>query len=459
MRRILLLVSIVAVAGVSAFGYAAYTREVEYRRLVGRGEQALADDDLGAAVEAFSGAVALRPEAMVGWYRRGETYRRRGDLESALRDLRQATMLDPTAVRPLELMGDVLFALERYPRAADRYQAVVNLDDRSSRVFYKLGLSRFREGQRDAAERALRQAVRLQDTLPEGHYLLGLCLMQRKQHAEALAPLKRAATLAPAMIPARESLVDLYGQLGRRADEIRELDALVALEPRRPERVVALALAYDRQGRRDLAVQTLGRAARQFDASALPYTALGHVWLEADREQPDPVLVDKALEALTRAVALGGGSQAHTLLGRAWLRRGDLRRAIASLEQATGTLPVDPSAYALLGEAAERAGRLAVARDALVHAAALAGDVDARSATRRAWKIGELSARLDDPRAAEHWLERAAATVPDDPQLIVQVADAQWRIGLRDDAQSTIARGLTRLPQDQRLQDAQRRFR
>lgn len=459
MRRILLLAVIVALAGVSALGYATYTREVEYRRLVDRGDRALAGNDLGQAVEAFSGAIALRPDAMLGWYKRGETYRRRGDLESALRDLRQATTLDPGAVRPLELIGDVLFALERYPRATERYQAVVALDDRSARVFYKLGLSRFREGQVEGAERALRQAIRLQEPLPEAHYLLGLCLVQRGRDAEALAPLRRAVALAPAMFPARESLADLFRRLGRRGDAVKELEALVALEPRRPERIVALALAYDHQGRRELAVQTLGRATRQFDASPLPYTALGRVWLEADHEQPDPVLVDKAVEALARAVARGGASEAHTLLGRAWLRRGDLRRAVASLERATATLPVDPDAYALLGDAAERAGRLAVARDALVQASALAGDADARSATRRAWKIGVLSARLDDPRAAAYWLERAAASVPDDPSLIVQVAEAQWRIGRPGDAQATIGRGLTRLPQDPRLLDAQRRFR
>ena len=459
MRRLLLLAAIAAIAGVSALGYAAYTRDVGYRRLVERGERALAGNDLGDAIESFSGAIALRPDAMLGWYKRGETYLRRGDLESALRDLRQATVLDPSAPRPLELMGDVLFALERYPRATERYQAVVNIDDRSSRVLYKLGLSRFREGQLDAAEAALRHAIRLQEALPEGHYLLGLCLRQRNRDAEAIAPLRRAVVLAPGMIPARESLVGLYRQLGRRGDEIKELEALVALEPQRPERLVALALAHEHQGRRELAVQTLGRATRQFDSSALPYAALGHVWLQADLDQPDPVLVDKAVEALTRAVARGGSSEAHTLLGRAWLRKGDLRRAIGSLEQAIATLPVDPDAYTLLGDAAERLGRLAVAREALVHAAALSGDADARSATRRAWKIGVLSARLDDPRSAEHWLERAAATVPDDPQLIVQVAETQWRIGLRDDARATIGRGLTRLPQDPRLIEAQRRLR
>ena len=459
MRRALLFTVLVTLAVLAAVGYATYTREVEYRRLIARGDGALAARDLGEAVEAFSGAVALRPEAMLGWYKRGETYRLRGDLNSALRDLRQAHELDATALRPIELLGDVLFALGRYPRAGERYEQYLALDDRTSRVFYKLGLSRFREGRLDAAERALAQAVRLQERLPEAHYLLGLGLVQRGRLTQALSPLRRAVELDPDLIEGREALAEACRRLGRRSEEVRQLEALVELEPARAERLVALALALDRQGQRDLAVQTLGRAARRFERSPRPFVALGRIWLEADRDEADPVLVDKAVAALLRATASDPTSEALTLLGRAWLRKGDDRRALAAFEQAARVTPVDADAHALLADVAERSGRVAVARDALVRASALAGDADARTATRRAWRIGVLSMRLADATAAEKWLARAAATAPDDPLLIAQVARAQWRAGLRDQARATLDRGLARLPQDPHLAEASQQMR
>ena len=74
-----------------------------------RGDAALRDDQTFAAIEAYSGAIALRPDSMLAYLRRGETYQRRGDrgdLERA-RDFRTAAALDPTATRPLEALGDV----------------------------------------------------------------------------------------------------------------------------------------------------------------------------------------------------------------------------------------------------------------------------------------------------------------------------------------------------------------
>ena len=60
---------------------------------------------------------------MVAYLKRGEAKRRRDELEPALKDLRRASELDPTATRPRELLGDVNYAMGRYTRAAEQYQA------------------------------------------------------------------------------------------------------------------------------------------------------------------------------------------------------------------------------------------------------------------------------------------------------------------------------------------------
>ena len=62
------------------------------------------------------------------------------------------------------------------------------------------------------------------------------------------------------MIPAREELADLYGALGRRADELEQLQVLAGLDRDRVERQVAVGLAHARAGHWDLAVLTLGSA-------------------------------------------------------------------------------------------------------------------------------------------------------------------------------------------------------
>ena len=120
MKRVLALILVlgtVAIAG--AFAYRAAARDRSYRVLLASGEAALAAGDTLAAIEDFSGAVALRPDAMLARLRRGETYRTRGDFDVAARDFRAAAQLDPTATRPLEVLGDVLYEQERFKRAAE----------------------------------------------------------------------------------------------------------------------------------------------------------------------------------------------------------------------------------------------------------------------------------------------------------------------------------------------------
>ena len=106
MKRALGLILFLALIGVAgAIAYQAAAREQQYRVLLSRGDLALRDGQIFGAIEAFSGAIALRPESMLAHLRRGETYRQRGDLDAAARDFRKAVALDPSATRPLEALA------------------------------------------------------------------------------------------------------------------------------------------------------------------------------------------------------------------------------------------------------------------------------------------------------------------------------------------------------------------
>jgi tetratricopeptide (TPR) repeat protein len=445
--------------GAGVYGYAAHRRELAHEHQVLLGDAALAGGDTFAAIEAFSGAIALKPEAMIGYLRRGETYHRRQEHEAALRDLHRAAEIDPYAPRTYERLGDVNYDLRRFERAVERYRGAVALDDRSSRVLYKLGLAQFAAGQPEATAAALRRAIALDDRFAEAHYLLGLALRDLQRDAEAVTAFDQAVALAPGLHQAREALAGLYGRMGRAEDRIQELDKLRALDAG-PAREVSLAMAYARSGRTDYAVAALGRAMDRYPDHPDAAVALGRIWLEIAEARQDHVALSKALGALENAPPSATSSEALALLGRAQLLSGDVTTAERTLRQAVARLPVEPVAFLHFAEAAERLGHTADARDALLDYHALRGEEpDARRRRAFAARIADLSARAGDRQLALSWYERALDGVPGDPGLLVRYAAAQAAAGHADAARTILAGVLEKAPGHTEALALQRRLR
>ena len=390
-RGVILAIGAAVLLAGAVLAWNAVRQEREFRRLIAAGDEALAGEQTFVAIEAFSGALALKNDSMVAHLKRGDSYRRRGELAAALRDLREAAELDSTAPRPAELLGDVNAAMGRHERAAEHYRRFLTLDDRDARVLYKLGLASYRAGQPAMAVDPVRRALAIDDRLTEAHYLLGMCLRDART-ADAVRPLQRAIALNPAFAAAREELADVYGALGRTRERVEQLEALAALEPGRAERLVSVGVAYARAGRGDAAITTLGRAAERYPDDPTVYTALGRTWLEAAERSDDNqgadgqgadgsgasrVALGKALEALqTAAARAAASSETLALYGRALLRSGDAAAAERVLQQAVTRFPVEPVAFLHLAQAAERLRHPAIARAARERYDALTGDRD-----------------------------------------------------------------------------------
>jgi len=458
-KRAVLLVVLVGSAAGGAVFYQAAAQQRAYRTFLARGDAALRADQTFAAMEAYSGAIALRPDSMLAYLRRAETYQRRadrGDLDLAARDFRTAAALDPTSTRPLEELGDVLYQLQQYGRAAEAFERCARLDDRVARVTAKLALARYRDGDLGGAVASVNETLRLDDKSADAYYLLGLLLRDRARPAQAVAALEKAAALAPGSVATREELAELYGALNRRADELEQLQLLATLDRSHVERQVALGLAHARARRWELAVLTLGNALDRAPDSPLVYGALGRVWLDSAQVRNDRVELSKAREALER-VASGPAatSVVLALYGRALLAEENLEAAEQTLLEATMRYPIDPEALQLYATAAERQGHLQAARDALIQYSALVAEEP--EIAPRAERIAALSLRMDEPGVAATWLRRAQSASPNDVQITAALADAQLRADDRAGAQATIARGLEKDPEDEALLELQRR--
>jgi tetratricopeptide (TPR) repeat protein len=372
-KRPVIVITVVAAlvaATVQAWSDVRQTRA--FRRLIAEGDAALGRGEAPAAIEKFSGAVALRPQSMLPYLKRGDTYRRQGQFDSAERDLAQARALDPTAPQPLELTGDVRLARGDASGAATPYRAYLALEDRAPRIQYKLGLALYRSGDATAAADAARRALALDPSLAEAHQLLGVAALMQGRTAEASAALTRALELQPAAAATRSTLADVYVTQGRTRDEMAQREALAALDVARPDGLVSLARAQVRHGRSDAALTTLGRAAERFPESPLVANATARVWLDLAESTGDGQAIQHAIAVLTPAASReSASSETLALHGRALLLNGDLKPAEAALLRATSKFPIERGAFLLLSNAEARLGHRDAARTALARHAAL----------------------------------------------------------------------------------------
>lgn len=455
----MLAVLFVAVAGVAgALAFSALTNEREFDRLIAAGDQAVSDDRPFQAIEAYSGAIARNPDSMLAHFKRASVYHAQNQLDVALRDLRRATDIDPSALRAIELLGDVNADLGRGDRAIEQYETYVSIDDRSARVLYKLGLARYRIGRARSAVEPLQRALALDASLGEAYYVLGLVQRDLDQLTAARKSLEEAARRSPAsQTSAREALADVYSLQGEHGRAITQLEALAALDPARPERVIALGLAQFRAGREDTAVLTLSRAVERFPDAPQVYAALGHVWLTAAERRGDGVALRKAVEALGHAAGRpDASSDTMAELARAMALSGDNRAAERAIRLAVTRLPVPPHAYLQLADLTARDGRIQESRDALLNYATLVGDEKKLASV--ATRIGDYSVRLGEPALAVRWFDRAIDEAGPNAGLQVRLAEAAWKAGDVTRAHKVVDEGLASEPENRALRQLKRRL-
>jgi tetratricopeptide (TPR) repeat protein len=425
----------------------------QYQRLISEGDRALATGDSYRAVEAFSGALAFRPQSMVAYLRRGEAYRAQRRHDEAIRDWREATRLSPDAPQPLVALGDLAEATGDFSQAAEWYgQAAERLKDGDPSLLYRLALARYQAGSPGGAIDPLERAVARNDASAETHYLLGLLYRDTNNAARALQSLEAALAIAPDLVAAREELADLYRAEGRPVDEMAQLQALA--RDGQTTRKVAIGLAEARQGQLDAAIGTLSGVLAAAPNDSRVLVAIGRVYLSRAERGHDPEAIRRATAALEQA--LGGTarrSEGLALYGRALFLSGNYVDAERILRDAVATSPVDPEGFLFLADAAEQLGHALIARDALVNLDALQGDTATASVRlNRARRIGELSLLAGDFSVAAQYLDRVVDAEPGDWLSQGLLAEARWRLGERNAARRLIEKAIAANPRDRRLQ-------
>ena len=131
-----------------------------FRRLLAEGDRGAGGAQTSVAIEAFSGAVALQPQSMLPYLKRGDTYLHRQDWarrRARPRAGHGARSHGPAAARAA---GDVALAPGDWPRRATPYRAyLATRRSRAAACSYKLGADPLPAGRPTDAGRSPRGRV------------------------------------------------------------------------------------------------------------------------------------------------------------------------------------------------------------------------------------------------------------------------------------------------------------
>jgi tetratricopeptide (TPR) repeat protein len=263
------------------------------------------------------------------------------------------------------------------------------------------------------------------ETTPASHALPGLCLelaSDRRDPAESLALLERAARLRPDFAPAHEAALRAARALGDPERALRAIERLLEFEKRLSERGALHREAFElcaALGRRRAGLEHLRQAADLETDGARQRELLARLCVVA-QEATDPaalVAAAQRLEALEGPEAL---ASLQVPVGRALAQVGRREEALHRLKRALAAEP-DPALKLEVRALAESAGDLATYSEIeLELVAALEGEHPAEAAER----LRALASRLEasDGERAALLLRRAFELSPSQEDLERQAA-------------------------------------
>jgi eukaryotic-like serine/threonine-protein kinase len=193
-------------------------------------------------------------------------YRNLDPSEAHLRQARElaerALAIDPQLAEADVAMANVYGDMFDYVHAAEKSREAATLEPDNAHAWDQLSWALGYQQPPDSvgAEKAAREAIRLQPSMFQAHYHLGRALMQQKRFPEAIAALEQAKSISPASGTANFGLAQVYIAQGDYDRGITTLLNLPKADQSTPITHYQLSSAYAGRGDKEKALLELQKA-------------------------------------------------------------------------------------------------------------------------------------------------------------------------------------------------------
>jgi TonB family protein len=271
----------------------------------------------GALLEARQ-AAELKPNDAVAHRALGSALRAQGDVDAAIAEYRKALSLNPDYAQAHSGLGNALQQKHDVNGAILEYLEALRLmpDDASTR--HGLGDALRAKGDLDKAIVQFRAAVQLAPDNPNAHHSLGLALYDRHDYPGAVREFRDAVALDPQHKWAWNDLGRAYLALGQLDEAIDAFNKQIKVSPRDQYAYNNLGLVLWQQRKYEGAITAFRKQLEIGPDDRYAHANLGRLY--AEREQyPDAVVeLEKAIAITPNdAIILASLSRAYLKLGKA----------------------------------------------------------------------------------------------------------------------------------------------
>ncbi len=437
------------------------------------------------AKQAADQALRLAPQSVEALYLRATVLHAQGDLEAAMAGYRQALAREPLHLEALVALVGLAIDLEQIGLAREQLAVLQKAHPRDPRAAYLRALIASRDGQKEAANAALRSVVELIDPVPIDRirFRPQLLLLAAMSHYALEQPDKAKPYLEYVVRQQPKSpVVKLLAQVlfdgGQIENGIQVLENYLRHQPQDSQALALMAIGHTAAGRHAKSMALMQQALSARDSAELR-GALGLTLLRSGE-------IGSAQSELEAAYKRDPKNPRHAhALAMLYLRQGQGKAAVAVAQGLVAADPSQSSFQHLLGMAQAAAGDTKAARSAFEAALKLdpralepqvsLARLDAQigqteSAQRRLQALHErhesavepllelarVAQMRRQPEEAARWLERAAAVAPQrDVRASFALVDVLLNQGQTARAVAAANQLVARVPEDPAALQAQ----